>query len=123
MTLFAWLVLAHFVGDWMLQNDWMARAKRGRWWSSECLVHCAVYTGVLTLTFGLASRPSGAPTVIQLLLFAASVFLSHWVIDGANLPYYWSRLINQSDLDFVRIVVDQTMHLVVLAALVEWIVS
>ena len=123
MTLFAWLVLAHFVGDWMLQNDWMARAKRGRWWSSECLTHCAVYTGVLTLVFWLASRPTGPLTGIQLPLFAACVFISHWAIDGANLPYHWSRLFNQSDLDFVRIVVDQTMHLLVLAVLVEWIVN
>ncbi len=28
MTLFTWLTLGHFVGDFVFQNDWMARNKQ-----------------------------------------------------------------------------------------------
>lgn len=121
MSIIAWLFIGHLVGDWMLQNDWMARHKRGRWWSLQCVVHCVVYTiaiivaGWLGSGFTLTTRQLGA-----LFLFT---FLSHWLIDGFNFAAHWGRLINQTDNDFVRIVVDQTMHLIVLALLVTFMIG
>lgn len=40
-TLFG-LIAAHFVGDYLLQSNWMASEKTRRWWPA--LVHGAVYT-------------------------------------------------------------------------------
>jgi hypothetical protein len=119
MTPFAWLCLAHFVGDWLLQNDWMAREKRGRWWSAACLVHCTVYTLTLTVTFVALAGPWDSGSMPRTLAFAAAIFLSHWLLDGFNIPVWWNRLVGQTDTDLVRIVVDQTMHLMVVAILVE----
>ena len=123
MTPFAWLCIAHFVGDWLLQNDWMAREKRGRWWSAACLTHCGVYTLTLTAAFVAVSSTWRENAVIPTALFAAVIFLSHWLLDGFNIPVWWNRLIGQTDTDLVRIVVDQTMHIFVIAVLVELLIG
>lgn len=123
MTPFAWLCLAHLVGDWLLQNDWMAREKRGRWWSAACLSHCGVYTLVLTAAYTLLSRPWSSDSFGKTLFFVTAIFGSHWLVDGFALPARWNRLIGQSDTNLVRIVVDQTMHLLVIAMLVEWLLG
>ncbi len=119
MSLFTWLLLGHLIGDWMLQNDWMARYKRGRWWSLECIVHCVVYS----VSVVLAAWWGGRGFVSELQLAAAFSFLlfSHWLIDGFNLAGWWGRVVNQTQTDFVRIMVDQTMHLIVLGVCVSWI--
>lgn len=121
MSIFAWFFLGHLIGDWMLQTDWMARGKRGRWWSAECILHCFVYTTTVMLTAWFGSR--GAISPLQLGLAFSVVLLSHWLIDGFNLAELWGRFINQTRTDYVRIVVDQTMHLVVLGLLAELLFS
>lgn len=47
--------------------------------------------------------------------FGPAVFLSHWLIDGTRLVNLWMRVSRQSDLETVRLMVDQTLHLLVLA--------
>ncbi|MBW7883240.1 MAG: DUF3307 domain-containing protein [Caldilineaceae bacterium] len=117
MILFNWLLVGHFVGDWMLQNDWMARNKHGRWWSLPCLVHCFVYTVIMlgALLF------TGPYTYSQMLNFGLVIYISHWLIDGFDLARTWGRLINQTDRIFVRIVVDQTMHILILVYVAEYL--
>lgn len=118
MNLFTWLLLGHLIGDWMFQNDWMARGKQRRLFTKEILVHCLVYTAVLGFTLWLATRAdTNQPPYLTML---AIIFFSHWLIDANNLAGYWVRWWRQSRLLFVRIMVDQTMHLIVLAAVVEW---
>lgn len=114
MTLFAWLCLAHLIGDWMLQNDWMARNKSRHPAGVACLVHCLVYTLALCVVYA-AVAPAGSLSAARLLPFALLIFLSHWAIDGLRLAERWGTLIRQSHGPPVRTVVDQTMHLAVLA--------
>ena len=116
MNLFNCLLLGHLVGDWMLQNEWMARNKQRHWFNSAILVHCTVYTGTLLLALWWADQANPAPPY---LLFSVMVFLSHWLIDAGRLADRWGRLLRQSRFHFVQIMVDQTMHLLVLAVLVE----
>lgn len=118
MNIFTWLLLGHLIGDWMFQNDWMARGKQRRLVTKEILVHCLIYTAVLGATLWVATHEHAtAPPYLTIL---ATIFLSHWLIDAANLAGHWVRWWRQSDLLFVRIMVDQTMHVIVLAAVVEW---
>jgi hypothetical protein len=49
------------------------------------------------------------------LLVNTFVFLSHWLIDGTNLVQQWMRWVGQRDQVMVRVVIDQTLHLLVLA--------
>ncbi|SRR5690606_2527777 len=112
MTIFSWLLIGHFVGDWMFQNDWMARDKRGRWWSSQCVIHCIVYTVIMLVFAWFGSGQSASATQLG-ILFSVTI-ITHWLIDGFNLAEIWGRVVNQTQSDFVRIVVDQTMHIFVL---------
>lgn len=118
MTPFIALCLAHLVGDWMLQNDWMARNKRGQPWGAACLVHCLVYTLALGVTFGWVNQRPGRPSApVPLLSFVAILFVSHWLIDGWDLARRWGVMMGQTDNTPVRMVVDQTLHIIVLALL------
>jgi hypothetical protein len=121
MSTFNWLLVAHLVGDWMLQNDWIARNKQRRWFTSAILVHCTIYT--LTLLVALWFAPPLNNTPLLYLTFGALIFLTHWVIDAGNLAATWMSWFHQSDVTFVRIMVDQTMHVVVLALLAEWLLA
>lgn len=117
MNIFTWLVIGHLVGDWMLQNDWMARGKQQGFFTPAILIHCSVYTLTVLATLWLASLKHVAHP--SYLTFTLIIFLTHWLIDGGNLAGYWMKLWRQSRLLFVRIMVDQTMHVAVLAALIE----
>jgi hypothetical protein len=117
MTLFSWLLIGHLVADWMLQNDWMARNKQRRWLSPAIMAHCAIYTLILVLSLWLAHPPN--VTTPQYVVFALLIFLSHWLIDAGHLAAGWMRLLRQTPLHFVQLMVDQTLHLLVLVALVE----
>jgi hypothetical protein len=121
MTLFSWLLVGHLVADWMLQNDWMARNKQSRWFSPAILVHCTVYTLILVLSLWLAAPPDAE--LSRYLSFALLIFLSHWLIDAGRLATHWMGLLQQSPLHFVQMMVDQTMHILVLVVLVETLLA
>jgi len=119
MTTFNWLLVAHLVGDWMLQNDWMARNKQNGLLNRAIAVHCIIYTlTTLAAVWLAAGNTSVQPPYF---LFSLGIFLSHWLIDATNLARYWSHFFRQSDTHFVRIMVDQTMHVVILAGLVAFL--
>ena len=104
--------ILHFVGDYLLQNDWMAQEKTKNWF--PCFVHCLLYS----LPFGLVLWKSP---------FIWLVFGSHFLIDRYRLAQYWIRLVNWKwDGDnfgysdekpkwmsvWLLIIVDNTMHVV-----------
>ena len=62
-----WLMTAHFVGDFLLQTDWMATNKSKRW--DALALHCAVYSACF-----LWRGP----------LFVAGVFVLHFVTDAVT---------------------------------------
>ena len=117
MNLFSWLLIGHFIGDWLLQNDEMARGKRSGLFSPHCIVHCAIYSLTqLAVLWYYAPHFSVTPPYF---LFLIGIFVSHWIIDATNLAAHWGKWFKQTDTAFVRIVVDQTFHLITLALLIE----
>jgi hypothetical protein len=113
MDTFAWLVVGHLMGDWVLQNDWMARGKKRQLLGVAGLVHAAGYTLTILGTCWLSGLRNGH--AVLYLALGGAIFLSHWLIDGTRLVERWMRLYRQSDLEMVRVMVDQTLHLLVLA--------
>jgi hypothetical protein len=111
MNLFSWLLVGHLVGDWLLQNAWMAEGKQGGLFSSPLAMHCLIYTSAVGAAFYLGAGELSD----ELVWLLALVWMSHWLIDGLNLPRLWGRLIGQNDIPLVRMGVDQTMHVAVLA--------
>lgn len=121
------VILAHLVGDYLLQNRWMALEKTHRWWPA--IVHGATYT----LPFLLITQ-----SWVALLVIGGT----HAVIDRYRLAKYvvWAR--NQigsakhrpaqvgatGDDDspvwlstWLLIVCDNTIHLLINVAAVAWL--
>jgi len=120
-------LLAHAVGDYLLQSDWMAREKTRR--SIVALLHAVVYV----LPFLLLSHSLPALLVIV---------VSHFVIDRWRLARYLAWLRNwlgpnrpwseceetgsPSDRPayqafWLMIIVDNTMHVLINAAALTYL--
>jgi biotin transporter BioY len=115
MTTFAWLFIGHLIGDWLLQNDWMARGKTQKLLTWAGAVHSAIYTTIVMGAVWLAGLPGVSPARYAIL--GLVVFLSHWWIDAAGAAAWWMRVFHQSNREIVRLVVDQMLHILVLVAL------
>ena len=120
------MLLGHIVGDYFLQNNWMALSKgkhNGLGWTT-CLVHCLLYTlAVCTLMW--CFNP----------IWIVIVFLSHFIIDKFGIPEKYLQLIRGRSLEvfqkqndpydahiglragfnvYVYITVDNGMHLLLM---------
>ena len=117
MDLFSWLIVGHLVGDWLLQNDWITDNKHRGLTHPTLLVHCLIYTLVLLVAIALGAR-GAQPTPVEYVAIAVLLYVTHWLIDGFQLSALWGRIVGQSDKLFVRIMADQTMHVLVIVVLV-----
>ncbi len=113
MTTFIWLLIGHLLGDWLLQNDWMARGKKQALLSLAGMAHCALYSAVIVAILWFAGDQAHSRAFCVPL--GITVFVSHWLIDGADVAARWMRFYRQSNLEMVRVMVDQTLHNLVLA--------
>jgi len=71
------VMLGHFVGDYLLQNQWMAINKSKPGWLGHyaCSVHVLLYT-------------------LAIALFLLAVAVPHWIIDRWSLANYILRFKN-----------------------------
>src|SRR5271167_1883923 len=81
---FAASMLGHFVGDYLLQNQWMATRKslKGMPGHIACTIHVLLYTFAVALFVGW--HP----------LFLLIVAIPHWIIDRWSLANYILRAKN-----------------------------
>lgn len=120
MSQFDWLLVAHLVGDFLLQTNDMARYKAESW--SWLLRHLGSYMAVMTVVVGALAWTGSVP-----LWAAASVWLligvTHAILDRRDWTRWWMRLIGISpDIVWLQIAVDQVFHIVVLAAAAQLLV-
>lgn len=98
-------LVGHLVGDYLLQNDWMAREKKRSHFA--CLIHVLLYCVSVFAFTGWGLLPM------------ASVAIPHFLIDRWGFVA-WYMSIGQRDFmqpplsPWSRIVVDNTFHLVCL---------
>jgi len=84
------LLLGHLVGDYLLQNKWMAMNKNGN--SFKCMIHCLIYT-LSVCCFTECYKP----------LWICIVFASHFIIDRFSLADSWLDWIDGRSLsDFMK---------------------
>lgn len=106
-----WLV-AHLVGDYLLQNDWMAQNKKARSW--PCFVHVAIYTLIVAIFTGWP------------LAILGVVFVTHFIQDRTRLVNFYMAAIGQDRFaeppmaPWSLIVVDNVLHIVVLYFCSRW---
>lgn len=100
-----WLI-GHLVGDYLLQNDWMALNKKKR--HLPCAVHCLLYSLAIWAFTGWPFWAVGL------------VCITHFIQDGTAIISQWMNAIGQKQFatgpcsPWSIIVVDNVWHLVVL---------
>ena len=116
MNMLAFAIVGHMVGDYLLQNDWMAQGKKLS--SGICAIHAAILT-LAVLTFSGWWRP----------LPAAVLFVTHFAQDRGGFVTWWMRTIRQPKFlappmsPWSIIVCDNTWHLAVLAGVAKFLVK
>jgi hypothetical protein len=111
LTLFEQALIMHLIGDWILQNDWMARNKPN-------LRHPAawVHTGIHVVLVGLV------------LGWVAGLVLGilHMLIDTRQVFRFCRKLFRMTADDpmgtHVAIWTDQVLHVLCIAAWVQFVV-
>lgn len=116
--LFIGLIL-HFVGDYLLQNDWMAQNKTKAF--IPAMIHAMVYS--LPLTYFLDLTTIGGLIIMW----------SHFFIDRYRLATYWIKFVNwnwnSNNFGFsdktpvwlstwLMIVIDNTWHILINSAVI-----
>jgi hypothetical protein len=119
MSLFDTLLIAHLLGDWLLQTEWMAIEKQRNWgamWSHVAIYHMLV---LAVLLVGVAGR------TVEVLVAVAVLALSHAWLDRG-----WPVVGLMKALRIVRVreperwlvmVVDQVLHVTLLAIATAWL--
>lgn len=112
MTIFEGLVLAHLLGDWLLQTEWQAENKQQSWTalSVHLLIYHAVVLGVVMLGFGLRGLP--VLWVMIVLIF------THAMLDRRTILLWLMKVlrltVKRAPERWMRIAVDQSLHLLLL---------
>ncbi|MFH1401864.1 MAG: DUF3307 domain-containing protein [Parcubacteria group bacterium] len=128
--IFARIVLGHLVGDYLFQGREMALKKSENSWRGIiwCTVHSLIYTACVC---------SFLWTINPLIWFL--IFLSHWPFDRWSLGSKWLKLIRGRDFMeafnsndkyrdihlvfscIVYVVVDNTLHLLLMCLIAFWL--
>lgn len=126
-----WILIAHLAGDYVLQSGWMAVGKLNRWWPA--VVHGVVYALPHTLitqspwalliiggTHILIDRYDAACRVAWLKnrLAPRSTWLP-WAVVADN--YGSGPDTPPGRAFFVKVVIDNTIHLTINAAAILWV--
>ena len=98
------LLIAHFLADFTLQPECLAKAKRksGRW----LLLHCGIYAALMVLVCFVCVKP------MQAILPAIILFWSHFLIDKFKC-YIEDRWLKKTGM-FWTFLADQALHIAVI---------
>lgn len=108
-------IIGHLVGDYLLQNDWMALNKKTV--PGALVIHCNLWTLSVCIFAGWAN-----PAAIGIL------FYTHLLQDGTDLIARWMNLIGQKQFrtgpcaPWSIIVVDNVWHIVTIWAVWRFVV-
>lgn len=115
------LLLGHLVGDYLLQNEWMAQNKSKNTWLGwlTAFIHCIIYTLAVCLIMWEWN-----------IIWVVAVFFSHFFIDKFAFGYWYLKHIKGLDTYSYKMVwlselragfnaviytvTDNTMHLVLM---------
>ena len=107
-------VLAHFIGDFLLQNDWMAKGKKND--GVVCLIHVLCYILPFYL-FTELDNTQGFLIALQHYFQDRYTFVT-WYCNHMGI-FGGERNLQKGQLPWGRIVVDQVMHFIWLWIVVD----
>jgi hypothetical protein len=108
MSQFDFLLIGHFIGDFLFQTSWMAQYKATKW--APLLSHVTVYTAIVAL-FGLLSGGLS-------LWGIAIIFIGHVLLDRKKFVTFWVEKVQMAkgpSQNWLSIVTDQIFHIILLA--------
>lgn len=117
-----WLIIFHFVADFVLQSDWMAQNKSK---SFEALsAHILVYTicllvGVIPLLFIIGHR-GGSAAMIWVCLNGAAHMATDYVTSRINARLWAAKEVHWF---FVGVGADQVVHYLTLGLTMVWLLA
>jgi hypothetical protein len=104
--MFWYLVLAHLLGDYPFQPDWLVKQKRHAW---ALLLHGAIH---FLLMFAIVGQPR-----LRLLPQLLALTAAHIIVDATK-----STISSRGSLSFgTSYVLDQVIHIVLIALTAFWI--
>jgi hypothetical protein len=113
--LFIWLLMGHFIFDWLLQTHWMSMNKSKHW--LPLTVHSFIYALGVYITAWAAL--GGFPTWYTLLI----LFVTHVLLDDYRFHIWWMTKIKRIPAEKARetlwmiICIDQIWHILILFTL------
>jgi hypothetical protein len=117
VSLFDWLLVAHLVGDFLIQTDNMANQKIEDWpWMVRHIGCYMVILSAVLLAYSVAYRLPLWQAVLALLFIGAT----HVLLDRRGLTLRWMHLVGMSpDHPWLGIIVDQVFHILTLALVAQ----
>jgi hypothetical protein len=113
MSLFDKLLVAHLVGDLLLQTEWQALNKKhnNRALISHIAIYSAVMLGVLVMDLGYQN--------LYIYLVVGMLAISHAILDRTHLVTRYMKtfrlVVERKPEPFLVIAVDQVFHILLLA--------
>jgi hypothetical protein len=114
--LFLWLLMGHFIFDWLLQTHWMSMNKSKD--RLPLIVHSFIYASGVYATAAYYLSYFPAPIIFALL------FISHVFLDDYKFHIWWMTHIKRIPEKQAReslwmiICIDQIWHVIVLFGIV-----
>lgn len=86
MTALITIIFCHLVGDYVLQNDFIAKTKGENWY--HLFVHCALYCVPFAVVYGIDYK-------------LLALFVSHLIIDALKARYKMISYANDQILHYL----------------------
>jgi len=131
--MFIYLLFGHVIGDYFLQNSWMAFFKKKAF--LPCFVHCSIYTTVVCTALAIYGLKVS-------LIFFVCIFYSHWILDRYEVISWWAEKMGirswnsfQGELSdsaqihqvitiafgaIVYVVMDNSLHLLLMLLIIKY---
>ena len=113
MSLFDKLLVAHLVGDWLLQTEWQAlnKSRDYRALFSHVSIYSAVMLSVLVVDFGFRN--------IYVYAVIVMFWLSHALLDrgGFVIPFMKTlrMIVDREPQRWLTMMTDQILHILIIA--------
>lgn len=118
VEIFIYLLIAHLIGDWIIQTSWMANEKSKH--LGPLLAHVFTYHIFVFAALYLVGVPLAANLWATLFLAAA-----HAILDNRRFEFWWLNRIKKVEEKDVPIWlllgVDQSFHLILIILVSFWI--
>ncbi len=112
MTIFEGLLMAHLLGDWLLQTEWQAQNKASNW--KALLAHVAVYHIIvfIILYFGFSLRAVPVTTIVVALAVLHAILDRKSAVEPIMIALRIT--VKRQPERWLAIAVDQSIHLLLL---------